>query len=109
VRTRFFLVSALAVAPAIFPYDSPPPSPRPAASAAPAATTTTYRLEDPLPFDPAVRRGRLPNGMSYYIRRNGRPEHRAALRLAIDAGSVLEQDDQRGLAHLLEHMAFNGS
>ena len=87
MRTRFFLVSALAVAPAVFPYDAPPPSPRPAASAAPAAATT-YRLEDPLPFDPAVRRGRLPNGISYYIRRNGRPEHRAALRLAVNAGSV---------------------
>ncbi len=101
-------MSALAVAPAIFPYDAPPASPRPAATA-PAPAATTYRLEDPLPFDPAVRRGRLPNGMSYYIRRNARPEHRVALRLAVDAGSVLEQEDQRGLAHLLEHMAFNGS
>ncbi len=101
-------MSALAAAPAIFPYDAPPASPRPAATA-PAPAATTYRLEDPLPFDPAVRRGRLPNGMSYYIRRNARPEHRVALRLAVDAGSVLEQEDQRGLAHLLEHMAFNGS
>ena len=110
MRARLLLLGALATAPALLAYDAPPPSPRPAAPAAgPAAAATTYRLEDPLPFDPAVRRGRLPNGMSYYIRRNGRPEHRAALRLAIDAGSVLEQDDQRGLAHLLEHMAFNGS
>ena len=111
VKARLLLLGALATAPALAAYDAPPPSPRPAASAAPtaAAAATTYRLEDPLPFDPAVRRGRLPNGMSYYIRRNGRPEHRAALRLAINAGSVLEQEDQRGLAHLLEHMAFNGS
>jgi zinc protease len=109
VKARLLLLGALATAPALFAYDAPPPSPRPAASAAPAASATTYRLEDPLPFDPAVKRGRLPNGMSYYIRRNGRPEHRAALRLAINAGSVLEQEDQRGLAHLLEHMAFNGS
>jgi zinc protease len=110
VRARLLFVFALASAPWLSAYDAPPPSPRPAASATgPAAAATTYRLEDPLPLDPAVRRGRLPNGMSYYIRRNERPEHRVALRLAVDAGSVLEQDDQRGLAHLLEHMAFNGS
>jgi zinc protease len=102
-------VLGLAIAPALAAYDAPRPTPRPPTTAAPAAAATTYRLQDPLPFDPAVRRGRLPNGMSYYIRRNGRPEHRVALRLAVNAGSVLEQDDQRGLAHLLEHMAFNGS
>ena len=108
MRTRFLAVSALALAPVLHAYDAPPAKPRPSA-AVPAASAVTYRLQDPLPFDPAVRRGRLPNGMSYYIRRNGRPEHRVALRLAINAGSVLEQEDQRGLAHLLEHMAFNGS
>jgi zinc protease len=59
--------------------------------------------------DPAVRVGRLPNGLTYYIRKNGRPEKRVSLRLAVQAGSVLEEDDQRGLAHFLEHMAFNGS
>jgi zinc protease len=109
VKARLLLLGALATAPTLAAYDAPPARPRPAARAAPAAAATTYRLEDPLPFDPAVRRGRLPNGMSYYIRRNERPEHRAALRLAVNAGSVLEQEDQRGLAHLLEHMAFNGS
>jgi zinc protease len=62
-----------------------------------------------LPLDPAVRTGTLANGLSFFIRRNGQPERRAVLRLAIKAGSIDEADDQRGLAHLLEHMAFNGS
>ena len=62
-----------------------------------------------LPFDPAVRQGTLENGLRYYVRANTEPEGRAELRLAVDAGSVLEADDQRGLAHFLEHMAFNGT
>ncbi len=63
----------------------------------------------PLPLDPAIKSGTLPNGLKYLIRQNGRPEKRAMLRLAIEAGSMDEDDDQRGLAHMLEHMAFNGS
>jgi zinc protease len=66
-------------------------------------------LSAPLPLDPAVRSGTLPNGLRYLIRQNGRPEKRAMLRLAVKAGSMDEADDQRGLAHVLEHMAFNGS
>ena len=66
-------------------------------------------LSAPLPLDPAVRTGTLPNGLTYFIRRNAQPEARALLRLAVKAGSIDEADDQRGLAHLLEHMAFNGS
>ena len=62
-----------------------------------------------LPIDPAVKVGRLANGLRYYIRVNHRPEHRAELRLAVNAGSVLEDPDQRGLAHFVEHMAFNGT
>lgn len=65
--------------------------------------------DDPLPIDPRVRTGTLENGLTYFIRENGRPENRAELRLAVNAGSVLETEDQRGLAHLLEHMAFNGT
>ena len=53
--------------------------------------------------------GRLPNGLRYYIRANRQPEKRAELRLVVNAGSVLEDDDQRGLAHFVEHMAFNGT
>lgn len=70
---------------------------------APAATADT------LPIDPAVISGRLPNGLRYFVRRNARPANRAELRLAVDAGSILEDDDQRGLAHFAEHMAFNGT
>src|SRR4051812_49383430 len=71
-------------------------------AAAPVSTT-------PLPLDPAIRTGKLPNGLTYFIRPNARPEKRAMLRLAVQAGSIDEADDQRGLAHMLEHMAFNGS
>jgi zinc protease len=78
---------------------------RPQTAPAPASA----RLDEALPFDPAVRTGRLPNRITYYIRKNGRPENRVALRLAVKAGSVLEEEDQRGLAHFLEHMSFNGS
>src|SRR5258708_23071422 len=60
-----------------------------------------------LPLDPAIRAGTLPNGLKYFIRRNGRPEKRVSLRLAVKSGSLEEADDQQGLAHLIEHMAFN--
>lgn len=62
-----------------------------------------------LPVDPAVRTGTLPNGLRFYVRRNSRPEARVELRLVINAGSILEDDDQQGLAHFTEHMAFNGT
>ena len=64
---------------------------------------------EPLPLDPAVRTGKLPNGLTYYIRRNLKPEKRVELRLAVNAGSVQEDDDQLGLAHLVEHMCFRGT
>jgi zinc protease len=73
------------------------------------AQAQTTDLNSPLPFDPNVRTGKLPNGLTYYIRHNSKPEHRAELRLAVHAGSVLEDDDQQGLAHLNEHMSFNGT
>jgi zinc protease len=63
----------------------------------------------PLSLDPAVSFGRLDNGLSFYIRRHDEPRQRAELRLAVNAGSILEDDDQRGLAHFVEHMAFNGT
>lgn len=59
--------------------------------------------------DSAVRTGVLENGLTYYIRRNAEPAGRAELRLVVNAGSVLEDDDQLGLAHVVEHMAFNGT
>ncbi len=66
-------------------------------------------LDAPLPVDPKVKIGTLPNGIRYYIRRNVRPEKRAELRLVVNAGSVLENDNQLGYAHFLEHTAFNGT
>ena len=72
-------------------------------------TSDVYRLEQKIPIDPEVRIGVLPNGMKYYIKKNEKPENRAELRLAVDAGSMQEDDDQLGLAHFVEHMAFNGT
>ncbi len=66
-------------------------------------------LARPLPMDSLYTVGTLDNGLRYYIRVNQRPEKRAELRLVVNAGSVLEADDQRGLAHMVEHMAFNGT
>ncbi|MCF0236048.1 MAG: insulinase family protein [Bacteroidaceae bacterium] len=62
-----------------------------------------------LPLDPAVRYGKLPNGLTYYIRKNAKPEGQVNFYIAQKVGSVQEEDSQRGLAHFLEHMAFNGS
>jgi hypothetical protein len=67
------------------------------------------RSPEPMPVDSAVTIGRLPNGLRYYIRENRRPENRAELRLVVNAGSILEDPDQLGLAHFAEHMAFNGT
>ncbi|HEY6045045.1 MAG TPA: insulinase family protein [Pyrinomonadaceae bacterium] len=66
-------------------------------------------LSDRMPVDPQITTGKLPNGMRYYIRANKKPEKRAELRLVVNAGSILEDDDQQGLAHFVEHMAFNGT
>jgi zinc protease len=62
-----------------------------------------------LPLDPAVKIGKLSNGLTYYIRKNQEPKNRAELRLVVNAGSVLESDKQVGLAHFVEHMCFNGT
>ncbi len=80
-----------------------PKSPTP--SAAPAAT----EVEPAMPFDPDVRHGTLDNGLRWFVETNAEPRDRVVLRLVVDAGSALEDDDQQGLAHFLEHMAFNGT
>ena len=81
--------------------------PRPPAD--PLAGRPLPAPEEPLPTDPQVITGVLDNGLRYLIRMNEVPRQRAELRLVVDAGSVLEDDDQQGLAHLAEHMAFNGT
>jgi zinc protease len=69
----------------------------------------TATLEQQLPVDPAITVGKLPNGLRYYLRTNKLPLNRAELRLIVNAGSVLEDNDQQGLAHFTEHMSFNGT
>ncbi|HNW75239.1 MAG TPA: pitrilysin family protein, partial [Bacteroidales bacterium] len=66
-------------------------------------------LTTPLSIDPDVKIGRLDNGLVYYIRKNKKPEKRVELRLVVNAGSILENEDQLGLAHFMEHMNFNGT
>ena len=66
-------------------------------------------MMQPLPNDPAVKIGKLDNGLTYYIRKNSLPEHRAEFYLATKAGGIYETPDQDGLAHFLEHMCFNGT
>ena len=72
-------------------------------------SSVPVRAQDRIPLDPAITTGSLDNGLSYMIRANETPENRAELRLVLDAGSILEDDDQLGLAHFVEHMAFNGT
>ncbi len=95
-----FLSSALAVVLVIGAGAASAQQPRPDAP---------LSLEARIPTDAKVKIGTLPNGLRYYIRKNTRPEKRAELRLAVNAGSILENDDQLGFAHFVEHMAFNGT
>ncbi|MFT4061255.1 MAG: insulinase family protein [Edaphocola sp.] len=73
------------------------------------ATAQAVSKEAKLPTDPNVTVGKLPNGLTYYIRPNGKPEKKVELRLVVNAGSILENDNQQGLAHFMEHMNFNGT
>ena len=66
-------------------------------------------LGEIMSVDDQVKVGKLANGLRYVIRRNEKPENRAELRLTVNVGSVLEEEDQQGLAHFAEHMAFNGT
>ncbi len=93
-------VTVLAPSPTATSVPTATPAPEPTAAPEPSA---------PLAFDPLVVRGTLSNGLTYYIRHNEEPQGRAQISLAVKAGSVLETEDQRGLAHFVEHMAFNGT
>ncbi|HEX4935750.1 MAG TPA: pitrilysin family protein, partial [Gemmatimonadaceae bacterium] len=107
---------AVSVVPALWFVALPVVAARAEAQAPPSGSAPARRSARPapaerqaIPADPAVRAGRLPNGLRYYIRRNAKPAQRLELRLVVNAGSVLEDDDQRGLAHFTEHMLFNGT
>jgi len=69
----------------------------------------SYTLDGPLPVDPAITVGQLDNGLRYYIRANEKPDNRVSMRLVVNAGSLQEDEGQRGLAHFVEHLAFNGT
>lgn len=100
-RTRCRLLTVVFVA---FAARAAVAQPTPAPSIARQAP-----LSEVIAVDPQVRVGRLANGLQYFVRANGVPQGRAELRLVVNAGSVLEDDDQRGLAHFVEHMSFNGT
>ena len=76
---------------------------------APSKPVRNIQKTEIIPTDDRLVQGTLSNGMKYYIQKNDKPENRAELRLAVDAGSILEDEDQKGLAHFVEHMAFNGT
>ena len=76
-------------------------------AAKPAARITP--AGDVIPLDPSIKTGKLPNGFTYYIRKNIEPKNRVQLYLANKVGSILENDNQQGLAHFMEHMSFNGT
>ena len=84
-----------------------------ACSTVPGAQSTAWgalgRPADPVPFLENARTGTLPSGLRYFVLENSMPENRAYLTLAVKAGSALEEEDERGLAHFVEHMAFNGT
>src|SRR5215467_9621070 len=87
----------------------PPAAPPAPVATAPTPAAAVDPMDRPTPVTSEVRTGTLANGLTYYVMKHQKPEKRAALWLAVNTGSVLEADDQRGLAHFVEHMAFNGT
>src|SRR5690606_19517703 len=107
-RFSFLLILVLLIS-ACQPVRSPGgtiPAPAPEGGTIPPAEPDAGAA---LPVDPDVRIGTLENGLTYYIRANSEPTNRAELWLAINAGSLMEDEDQQGMAHFLEHMLFNGT
>ena len=99
-RVRLTLLTSAVVAAVTFTGAQQPAIP---------AAVLAASLDQTVPVDPLITVGTLPNGFRYYIRENRQPQGRAELRLAVNVGSVLEDDDQLGLAHFVEHMSFNGT
>jgi len=109
VRTTFitFTASLLWAAQLVLAQAQPQPQARGRETS--AESVASYAPSQAMPFDPEAVVGALPNGLRYYVRPNAKPARRAELRLVVKAGSVLEDDDQRGLAHFVEHMEFEGT
>ena len=101
--------SLLSIAVLVFALGRPGGAQAPGGAGVPDPRAKSLALADAMPVDPAIVRATLPNGLRYYVRANPKPEKRAELRLVVRAGSILEEDDQQGLAHFVEHMAFNGT
>lgn len=113
---RLLLLAASGLALSVGAFNAPALAFAPAAVQAGAQVGGQVPPSDPwaqtasdVPADPAVRYGLLPNGMRYALMHNATPPGQASFRLRIDAGSLMERDDQKGLAHFMEHMAFNGT
>lgn len=107
-----FALALSACATETAPEVAPPPAMPAAAAPEPApmaAAKPVDPADQPLPIDKRIKVGKLANGLTYYILPHRKPEKRAYFWLAVNAGSVLEDDDQRGLAHFVEHMGFNGT
>jgi len=102
--------SASSEAPAPVTEPAPITTPTPTSESA-AAPVLAGQIDptDAIPHNPAVRKGTLANGLTWYVQENRKPEQRATLFMVVSAGSVDEDDDQKGLAHMVEHMAFNGT
>ncbi len=110
MKTSLKLMSAAAVAclaATTLVAQQPAPTAPPQSSFAAGAATAPLTAK--IPIDPQITAGQFANGLRYYIRTNKKPEKRAELRLVVNAGSILEERDQSGLAHFVEHMAFNGT
>jgi len=109
MRRSFLVVLAILAACGGSPAPIKPAAPPAASPSAAVATAPAAPVDPVVALDAAIKRGTLANGLTYYVMKHQKPEQRAALWLVVDAGSVLEDDDQRGLAHFVEHMAFNGT
>src|SRR5512137_1062482 len=105
---RFALPAFLTVALSVV-FLVPPAPARAQDQAVAPVPAGPYALDQKIPVDPRITVGQLANGLQYWIRENREPKNRAELRLIVKAGSVLEDEDQRGLAHVVEHLAFNGT
>src|SRR6516225_4521253 len=109
MRVRVRLILSFVIVTAAVVFAAPPQQTALPGRETSAESVASYGLSQNMPVDPEATVGTLPNGLRYYVRSNAKPPKRAELRLVVRAGSVLEDDDQRGLAHFVEHMEFEGT